>query len=54
MKSLILSGADGIAESVEEDGITLNRTRRRRRIHISGGHNENTERLIPAFNVIDD
>ena len=52
MKSLVLFGADGVAEGVAEDGINLDRTRWRCWIHIFGRHDDgNTEAVIPVISV---
>lgn len=47
MKSLVLFGTDGITEGVAEDGINLDRTRRRGWIRVWGRHDEDAEMLIP-------
>lgn len=38
MEHLVLFGADGVAESIAEDGIELGRVKQRRGILISSGH----------------
>ena len=54
MNGLLVLGDDVVAVGVEEDGITLDRARRRRGIHVFGWHVENTETVIPASYFLND